>query len=121
MLLVSSRDYPWLRDPPSGVLNNQGECCPSDESLCQIALGGFRFVSWECTHASALRGSDAAAARRNRRQLSSPAPVPPPGVIASADSEGFLTTLSPAPAMPTYVGQRMSSMVMSPGPSPPPM
>jgi len=34
--LVSSSEFSWLRDPPSGVLDDKGECCPSDESLCQV-------------------------------------------------------------------------------------
>ena len=34
--LVSSSDFAWLRDPPSGVLDSKGECCPSEESLCQV-------------------------------------------------------------------------------------
>ncbi|EOD27145.1 hypothetical protein EMIHUDRAFT_205092 [Emiliania huxleyi CCMP1516] len=33
--LVSSHDVSWLRDPPSGLLDKAGECCPSSESLCQ--------------------------------------------------------------------------------------
>jgi len=33
--LISSRDFPWLRDPPFGLLNEKDECCPSNEALCQ--------------------------------------------------------------------------------------
>ena len=40
--LVSSSEFKWLRDPPSGVLDNEGECCPSDESLCQVRSAGCR-------------------------------------------------------------------------------
>ena len=48
--LISSRALPWLRDPPMGVLNHSGLCCPSPQSLCECAVAGFHFVSWECTH-----------------------------------------------------------------------
>ena len=91
--LVSSHDVLWLRDPPSGLLDKAGECCPSSESLCQVALGGFHFVSWECSHASELRRPTAAAARKleeeghARRLELSPgpsAPPPPPSVSAKA-------------------------------------
>ena len=36
--LVSSREFPWLRNPPSGVIDKNGDCCPSDESLCQVCI-----------------------------------------------------------------------------------
>ena len=131
--LVSSREFPWLRNPPSGVIDKNGDCCPSDESLCQVCipvlpphapahahelvlalqvgLGGFHFVSWECLHASAVFRPGFAAVSRQRRQLDiSPGPSPPPGRRRQLD-------ISPGPSPPPG---RRRQLDISPGPSPPP-
>jgi len=108
--LVSSSDFAWLRDPPSGVLDSKGECCPSEESLCQVQT--------PCTSPRA----------ESLTRLQRPPPHPTTtraSPIAQARLGGFNLVSweclhADARRDPSPADRSRRSLMLSPGPAPPP-